>query len=418
MPELTQEYLITFLKNVSFFSELQSESIARLVTDFKSEIFRKGTTIFDKGDQGDAMYVILEGHVTVHDGDHILSTLAPYDCFGEYALIDNEDRSASATAKDQCLVLIISRDHFLELMTSDSGFAQGVLSVMIKRHRELDQTQEQLARSKNDLEMASTKMKGLINGAMDSIIMFNHKLRIVLTNPSANLLLENTDALQRNVLSFFDEASAAIIEDLLSTEDESNTNTHLPNYVRVIGSDGTITTNEGTLSKHSTGDDIFYTLILRNIEDKLKAEDTINLLTNQRAYLEEEIKELTSSYGIIAQDLGMKNVLNLIDQVASTDATVLITGETGTGKELVARAIHKASQRNDKPLIRVNCGAIPTNLIESELFGHKKGAFTGAINDRKGRFLLADKGSIFLDEIGELPLELQPKLLYTCSMHT
>nr|WP_284041208.1 sigma-54 dependent transcriptional regulator [Jejuia spongiicola] len=113
----------------------------------------------------------------------------------------------------------------------------------------------------------------------------------------------------------------------------------------------------------------------------------------------------------MAEDENMKKVLNLIKQVARTDATVLINGETGTGKELVARAIHKESNRNDKPLIRINCGAIPANLIESELFGHKKGAFTGATVDRKGRFLLADKGTIFLDEIGEMPLELQPKLL-------
>ena len=107
----------------------------------------------------------------------------------------------------------------------------------------------------------------------------------------------------------------------------------------------------------------------------------------------------------------MKNVLDMMQQVAQTDATVLITGETGTGKELVARGLHKASLRNEKPLIRINCGAIPANLIESELFGHKKGAFTGATIDRKGRFLLADKGTIFLDEIGEMPLDLQPKLL-------
>nr|WP_262910795.1 sigma 54-interacting transcriptional regulator [Wocania arenilitoris] len=141
------------------------------------------------------------------------------------------------------------------------------------------------------------------------------------------------------------------------------------------------------------------------------AENTISLLTNQTQYLEKEIQELTSGYGIIAEDINMKNTINLIHQVSKTDATVLIQGETGTGKELVARAIHKESNRNDRPLIRINCGAIPANLIESELFGHKKGAFTGATVDRKGRFLLADKGTIFLDEIGEMPMELQPKLL-------
>jgi transcriptional regulator with GAF, ATPase, and Fis domain len=97
--------------------------------------------------------------------------------------------------------------------------------------------------------------------------------------------------------------------------------------------------------------------------------------------------------------------------VAGTDITVLFLGETGTGKELFARAVHAQSPRRDKPLIKVNCGAMPANLVESELFGHEKGAFTGATNRREGRFTLADGGTLFLDEIGELPLELQPKLL-------
>jgi transcriptional regulator with GAF, ATPase, and Fis domain len=107
----------------------------------------------------------------------------------------------------------------------------------------------------------------------------------------------------------------------------------------------------------------------------------------------------------------MQAVFASIKQVARTEATVLITGETGTGKELVARSIHRASQRAAKPVVLVNCAAIPANLIESEFFGHERGAFTGAVARREGRFSLANGGTIFLDEIGELPLELQAKLL-------
>ena len=169
--------------------------------------------------------------------------------------------------------------------------------------------------------------------------------------------------------------------------------------------------NEGTLSIYGNEKNRFYTLILRNIEDRLKSQQTIDLLSSQTAYLEEEIENLTQHYGILAEDPSMLTVLNHIHQVAPTDATVLIRGETGTGKELVARAVHQESERESHPMIRINCGAIPANLIESELFGHEKGAFTGATTSRKGRFQLADQGTLFLDEIGELPLDLQPKLL-------
>ena len=389
---------------------MSEASLRNLGSKIKKQTYVKGQTIFRKNDSGNELYVILEGSVKVHDNDHLYGVLQQKECFGEYALIDNNVRSASVTAIERTVVLMFSRKEFLELMAKDGGFSQGILAIMIKRHRELDVVQESLATSKKELEVASSKMKGLIEGAMDAIIMFDSSFRIVLTNPSAVKLLENEDALKRNVLFFFDEESANLIESIVR-DSNMNARTYLPTTIKVVGSNETETLNEGTISNYGKDGEVFYTLILRNIEERLVAQDTINLLTKQTEYLEEEIRELTSSYGITTDDLAMKNVLNLVEQVSPTDATVLITGETGTGKELIARAIHKASHRNDKPLIRINCGAIPSNLIESELFGHKKGAFTGATADRKGRFLLADKGTIFLDEIGEMPLELQPKLL-------
>jgi transcriptional regulator with GAF, ATPase, and Fis domain len=148
---------------------------------------------------------------------------------------------------------------------------------------------------------------------------------------------------------------------------------------------------------------------LKNAYDKI-----LNLqkkLEQENISLKTEIARKAEEPEIIGECPAMQQVMKLVKQVALTDSIVLISGETGTGKELIARAVHKNSQRKDKPLITVNCAALPANLIESELFGHEKGAFTGAINRKIGKFELADKGSIFLDEIGELPLELQSKLL-------
>lgn len=136
-----------------------------------------------------------------------------------------------------------------------------------------------------------------------------------------------------------------------------------------------------------------------------------NQLEAENIYLQQEL-QLDEKFGeIIGQSDAIKYVLFKITQVAPTDTTVLVTGETGTGKELVARAIHGASARKDRPLIKVNCAALSPTLIESELFGHEKGSFTGAVGRKEGRFELANGGTIFLDEIGELPLELQVKLL-------
>jgi formate hydrogenlyase transcriptional activator len=134
-------------------------------------------------------------------------------------------------------------------------------------------------------------------------------------------------------------------------------------------------------------------------------------LERENKYLQQEIKLTHNFEEIISQSKKFKKVLGQVEQVSKTDATVLILGESGTGKELIARAVHNISKRKSRALVKVNCAALPATLIESELFGHEKGAFTGAIARKVGRFELADGGSIFLDEIGEIPIELQPKLL-------
>ncbi|GAB4274934.1 MAG: sigma-54-dependent Fis family transcriptional regulator [Candidatus Rifleibacteriota bacterium] len=145
------------------------------------------------------------------------------------------------------------------------------------------------------------------------------------------------------------------------------------------------------------------------LQEKLKAENQL---------LRNEILKTSDGVNIVGSSHEIRMVLQQAAQVAPTDATVLITGETGTGKELIARQIHRLSKRKSQPLVTINCAALPPNLIESELFGHEKGAFTGAINRKIGRFELASGGTIFLDEIGELPLELQSKLLRVLQENT
>lgn len=137
----------------------------------------------------------------------------------------------------------------------------------------------------------------------------------------------------------------------------------------------------------------------------------VSKLNCDQFYFETEISSEDCFEGIVGKSVALRKVLEQVSIVAPTDATVLLHGETGTGKELVARAIHNLSSRRDRPYVRMNCAAIPSGLLESELFGHEKGAFTGALIQRKGRFELADGGSLFLDEIGDIGLELQPKLL-------
>jgi formate hydrogenlyase transcriptional activator len=139
--------------------------------------------------------------------------------------------------------------------------------------------------------------------------------------------------------------------------------------------------------------------------------DLTDKLKKEKLYLQDEIRSVLNFEEIVGESPSLQHVLSQVNTVAPIDATVLILGETGTGKELIARAIHRMSARKDGSFIKLNCAAIPTGLLESELFGHEKGAFTGAVSAKVGRLELADKGTLFLDEVGDIPLELQPKLL-------
>ncbi len=189
---------------------------------------------------------------------------------------------------------------------------------------------------------------------------------------------------------------------LLAIEDVTEREYHKRNLEEIV-KDRTaeliIAKEEAEKSKHQAETAL---IEIKKLKDQLEAE---------RAYLQEEIKQEYNHENIIGQSNEINYVFYKVEQIADTDTNVLVLGETGTGKELVARAIHNLSLRRDRALVKMNCAALPSNLIESELFGHEKGAFTGAHSRRLGRFEVANGATIFLDEIGELPIELQPKLL-------
>ncbi len=180
------------------------------------------------------------------------------------------------------------------------------------------------------------------------------------------------------------------------------------------------TLNLGAFTDHAFSPDQFplltrvagqIAIAVRNAVSYERIEELNAQLAREKLYLEDEIRSDNQFEEIIGRSRALERVLREIQTVAPTDSTVLISGETGSGKELVARAIHQLGSRRDHAFVKLNCAAIPTGLLESELFGHEKGAFTGAINQRIGRFELANRGTVFLDEVGEIPLELQPKLL-------
>ncbi|HSE91393.1 MAG TPA: sigma 54-interacting transcriptional regulator [Candidatus Binatia bacterium] len=271
-------------------------------------------------------------------------------------------------------------------------------------------------RAEKQVREREEKLGRLVNSAMDAIIELNRNLNVTRVNAAAEKVFgcSSQDIIGELFTRFLSSDSRERLANLIIDLDlrpEGERYTWIPGGLNAQSASGEAFPAEATISRFDMGREPFYTLILRNVNARLQARQKIRSLTVEAEYLREEIKELRSFDEIVGSSEPLARVLRDIGEVAGTDANVLILGETGTGKELIARAIHRNSRRREKPLIKVNCAAMPGTLIESELFGYEQGAFTGATKKREGRFALADGGTIFLDEIGELPVELQVKLL-------
>ena len=274
----------------------------------------------------------------------------------------------------------------------------------------------QRIRAESEIKEREEKLRHLVAGAMDAIIELNKNFDIVMLNPAAEMML-NFRLSEFGDHGFCRFLNAESCRKLTSLTDEvmrrplGKRYLWVPGGLDVINSTGQLIESEATLSHFEMQGQSFYALVLRNINERIEAERKIQLLREERAYLKNEIKALGNFEEIVGQSRPLVEVLRNVKQVANTDATALILGETGTGKELIARAIHQSGKRSKRPFITLNCAALTINLVESELFGHEPGSFTGADRQREGRFELADGGTLFLDEVSELSLEVQAKLL-------
>ena len=271
-------------------------------------------------------------------------------------------------------------------------------------------------RAEAEVREREEKLNRLISSAMDGILELDHKLNITLGNQAAADIfnLSTAELLGLNLQNLLTTKSLTILSEVMSQfESGSTSRPHvwITGGLEAVRHDGQTVPLEATLSISTSHQRQFFTMIVRNVNERLEATKVIQQLTEETEYLRDELKAVHNFEEIIGSSKALCSLLRDVERVAVTGTSVLILGETGTGKELIARAIHNASNRRDKPLVKVNCAALPTTLIESELFGHERGSFTGATAKRAGRFQLADGGTIFLDEVGELPLELQAKLL-------
>jgi PAS domain S-box-containing protein len=270
-------------------------------------------------------------------------------------------------------------------------------------------------RAETELRDREEKLRGVFDGAMDAMVELDGDFRIIMMNPAARRMFAGSaPPAGVNFEQFlgardFRRLTGMVQE--LENRSSGMRSIWIPDGLLVVNAHGEKIHTDATLSLLDVNGAAYYVLILRDVNERYAAEKTIASLKGEAHYLRDEISALYNHGDIIGKSRPTRRVLGLVAEVAPTDSTVLLYGETGTGKELFARAIHAASRRKERPMVTVNCAAIPESLMESEFFGHEKGAFTGATQSREGRFSLADGGTIFLDEVGELNLEMQSKLL-------
>ena len=271
-------------------------------------------------------------------------------------------------------------------------------------------------RAEKALRESEERLASIVGSAMDAIVTITEDRTVRLFNAAAEDVFgcSAADVVGQSFDRFAPEALRELVARSVEAFGRSSTGKRYlwaPDGITAARADGEEFPIEATISQAEAAGQKLYTIILRDVNDRARAEEEFSRLQIANVYLREEVGAEYEVEEIICTATAMRKVLESVERVAGTDSTVLVTGETGTGKELIARAIHKHSERKGELLVTVNCAALPSGLIESELFGHEKGAFTGALSRKIGRFEMADRGTIFLDEIGDLPMELQAKLL-------
>ncbi|MGB5835266.1 MAG: sigma 54-interacting transcriptional regulator [Thiohalocapsa sp.] len=260
---------------------------------------------------------------------------------------------------------------------------------------------------------SEARLANVLESTMDAILTWDEAGRVRLFNRAAERVLKcsTANAIGQPLESFLTDSLRRLLEDYRAQGGDDAAPLWLPQGLTAKRADGEEFPIEASLSRCWVETERLHTLILRDVQERSRAEAEQRRLQGLTRYLQEQLDSVQGPTDLIGAEGGLRAVMDRLRQVATTDATVLITGETGTGKEVIARAVHAMSARSDEALVTLNCAAIPAGLVESELFGHEKGAFTGALARKIGRFELANGGTLFLDELGELPIDLQAKLL-------